>query len=90
VLSASKWQLDWLNLPHSPTLPSLVTAKHQVVKFQKMSDKNVAIKACTADDTDYVLLWTNIQQNGKVLINITKFSIPISKSLPNVIDVKPE
>jgi len=55
-----------------------------------MSDKNVAIKACTADDTDYVLLWTNIQQNGKVLINITKFSIPISKSLPNVIDVKPE
>ena len=29
-------QLDWPNLPHSPTLPPPVTAKHRVVKFQKI------------------------------------------------------
>jgi len=30
-------QLEWLNLPHSPTLPPPVTAKYGVVKFQEMS-----------------------------------------------------
>jgi len=29
--------LDWLNLPHSPTLPPPVTAKRRLVKFQDIS-----------------------------------------------------
>jgi len=35
--SVSKSQLDWLNLPHSPTLPPPVTVKHRVVKFLETS-----------------------------------------------------
>jgi len=33
IYSAPKSQLGWLNLPHSPTVPLPVTAKHWVVRF---------------------------------------------------------
>jgi len=36
----SKSQLDWLNLPHSPILLPLATAKHRVIKFQEIGLRN--------------------------------------------------
>jgi len=35
--NAPKSQLRWFNLQHSPTLLPTVTAKHRMVKFQKIS-----------------------------------------------------
>jgi len=34
-----KSQLDWLNLPHSPTLPLPVTALHRVVEPKQGIDE---------------------------------------------------
>jgi len=38
--SAHKSELGWFNLPHSPTLPPPMTAKHRVVRFHEMGLSN--------------------------------------------------
>jgi len=37
IIVRPKASCDWLNLPHSSTLPPLVTVKHRVVKLQEVS-----------------------------------------------------